>query len=160
MRSIRYFQYKKLLFFAFTIVITSLVLTGCEKDELDRQMEALCAKDGGNKVYETVALPADMFSESGQPFSSVKSRSQEGKLGSEYIYLNEIKILKEGDILKGEGRLLRGHIKIIRKSDSKLLGESIAYGRSGGDGFVLGHPSSNSCPKEGGPIEKSIFIKQ
>ncbi len=72
------------------MLITVLTLTGCEKDELDRQMEALCAKDGGNKVYETVALPADMFSESGQPFSSVKSRSQEGKLGSEYIYLNEI----------------------------------------------------------------------
>jgi len=44
------------------------VLTGCEKFALDRQMEDLCKKDGGVKVYETVTLPASMFDQLGDPF--------------------------------------------------------------------------------------------
>jgi hypothetical protein len=142
------------------LVLSSFVLTGCEKHELDRQMNALCAKDGGNKVYETVKLPAKMFSESGQPFFNEEKRSPENKLGSDYIYSREEEILKDGDIFKGQGRLTKSHITVVRKLDSKIMGESIEYSRGGGDGFVIGHPTSNSCANGGGPIEKSIFIKQ
>ncbi len=140
-------------------VVAVLALTGCEKYELDRQMQTLCEKDGGNKVYETVPLPANMFDESGYPFPGWRQRSKEERLGNDYSYLYESTIIKDGEPTKGEGKLWRSRVKIVRKSDGKLLGETIVYSRSGGDGIVLGHSTSNSCPTTGGPIEKSVFIK-
>lgn len=152
---------KRKIFLLICVLATFIpALSGCEKYALDRHMEELCEKDGGSKVYEVVKLPENMLTPSGKPFSSVEKNTGEGRLGDEYIYSNEIEILKDGNIMKGEGRLLRGHIKIFRKSDSKLLGESITYGRSGGDGIVLGHPSSSTCPKSGVKIENQIFIKE
>ncbi|UJP03539.1 MAG: hypothetical protein LZF85_03550 [Nitrosomonas sp.] len=37
-----------------------------EKARLDREVDRLCAIDGGIKVYETVVLPADKFDKSGR----------------------------------------------------------------------------------------------
>ncbi len=146
--------------FAMAVIAAFLALTGCEKDELDRQMQALCEKDGGNKVYETVPLPAHMFDKYGDPIFDPKAQYVDGELGNEYLYKREEKVLKSGDPFQGNGRLTRGNIKIIRKSDGKVLGESIQYTRAGGDGFVIGHPTAASCPKVGGPIEKFIFVKE
>jgi hypothetical protein len=134
-------------------------LAGCERYALDRQMEELCKQDGGNKVYETVVLPADMFDESGYPFPGWRDKLKIVRLGSGYTYEDENKVLDDGDPVKGEGKLLRNGIKIIRKSDLKILGESVYYIRVGGDGIVLGHPSGNLCPRGGAPIEKQVFVK-
>ena len=41
-----------------TFAALTTALAGCERWSLDRQMEELCKKDGGIKVYETVTLPA------------------------------------------------------------------------------------------------------
>lgn len=51
-----------------TLVSILLVATlaGCEKYELDRQMEALCKKDGGVRVYEKVHLPMNLFDTTGR----------------------------------------------------------------------------------------------
>lgn len=139
----------------------ALSLCGCEKDRLDKQMAELCKKDGGSKVYETVALPADMFDESGYPFPGWRDRQdKEDRLSKDYFYVREEIILKAGDPLKGEGQLSRFHTKIIRRSDSKLLGEKIFYTRTGGDGIVIGHFTMNTCPKTDEPIDKLIFIKR
>lgn len=147
-----------------TVFIMALVLSGCEKYELDRQMRALCEKDGGSRVYERVVLPANMFDQSGYPFPGWQSRLLKGdRLSPDYLYLEEEKILKAGEPFNGsgEGRLRRVQVKIVRKSDSKVLGETVGYFRAGGDGpFWWGHPSNNSCPKVGEPIEKLVFIKK
>ena len=51
-----------------TLAAALLLLTVCEKFALDRQMEELCKKGGGVKVYETVTLPPEMFDQWGVRF--------------------------------------------------------------------------------------------
>lgn len=145
------------LIFAWAVLIS--MLSGCEKYSLDRQMKELCEKDGGSKVYETVTLPADMFDEYGYPFPGWRKRLKGDRLSKEYLYIREEKILKDGKPSKGEGRLRRVNVRIIRKTDFKTLGETIGYFRAGGDGIVLGHHTTNACPKIGEPIEKLVFLK-
>jgi hypothetical protein len=147
------------------IVGMTLVLTGCEKFALDRQMEELCKKDGGVKVYETVTLPVSMFDQWGDPFPGWRAKVLQGKpeerLGSEYRYVVETIYLKQGDPLKGEGRLDRTSERIYRRDDGKLIGEAISYGRSGGDFIAYAHPTSKSCPvaQSESDLIRSVFIK-
>ncbi len=159
MKSLFLNEVRKFFLTLLPLLLIGLFLTGCEKTELDRQMQALCQKDGGVQVYEKVLLPESMFDESGYPFPGWRDRPKSEKLGKDYDYAREEMILKDGEPFKGQGRLTKSNIKIYRKSDRKLLGESISYGRAGGDGIVLGHPTTNSCPATGGPIEKSVFVK-
>jgi hypothetical protein len=138
-------------------------LPGCEKFALDRQMEELCKKDGGVKVYETVTLPSSMFDSLGDPFPGWPTRSSEDRFGPNYRFVVETQFLKSGDPQKGEGRLARTSKRIYRRVDGKLLGESITYGRSGGDFIAFAHPSSNSCPvypSEGDTVIRSVFLKR
>lgn len=154
------------------LVATSLAaillvsLGGCgSKYASDKEMQALCAKDGGMKVYETVVLPASEFSRYGEPLDRYRlgNPNPEDRLGPDYRWIEQTEFLKRGDTLKGEVQLIRGIQKISRRSDGKLLGESIEYGRSGGDLYVsllLGlHPSSSSCPTGQGSLVQTIFIQ-
>lgn len=146
-----------------TTLAATLLLPGCEKYALDRQMEELCAKDGGVRVYEKVVLPAEMFDENGDPFPGWTSRPPEQRLGSDYQLDYQTTYIKQGEPLKGEGRLSRHYWKVMRKIDRKILGEGISYGRSGGDFIVLGHFTSKSCPiqfEESRALIHSVFIKE
>jgi hypothetical protein len=145
------------------VTFAALALSGCEKFALDRQMEELCKKDGGVKVYETVTLPPDMFDQWGDPFPGWRGRPLEERLGSAYRYVVETVYLKQGDPLKGEGQLRRTSERIYRRSDGKLIGEAISYGRSGGDFIVYAHPTSNHCPiyqSDSEGLIKSVFRKK
>jgi len=137
--------------------------SGCEKFELDRQMEELCKKDGGVKIYETIILPPEMFDQWGDPFPGWRGRPIEERLGTEYRYVVETLFLKQGDPQKGEGRLDKTVTKIYRRRDGKLLGEATSFGRSGGDFIAFDHPSSKSCPSFQSDEEwviKSVFVKK
>jgi hypothetical protein len=122
------------------------LLSGCEKYALDRQMEELCKKDGGVKVYETVTLPPEMFDQWGNPFPEWGTRTLENRLGPDFLLITDKATLKNGEPLKGDGRLTRYTEKIYRRADGKLLGEAVEYGRSGGDFIVIEHPTSKHCP--------------
>jgi len=140
-------------------MISAVVSTGCyEQLALDWQMRGLCSEDGGRKVYETVMLPDEMFSERGEPFPQYRRNPLEERLGSEYRLILEIKTLKEGN-----PSLTRFHSLVVRKIDSKTLGESVAYSRVGGDLPGPWHPSFSTCPEglngEVGLV-RAIFIKQ
>lgn len=155
----------KRIVLAGAIVIAGFGLSGCEKAALDRQVEELCRKDGGVKVYETVMLPPEMFDQDGNPFPGWRARPLEDRLGPEYRYLRETSILKDGDPHKllSEGVLRRNSEKIIRVSDSKLMGESVVYGRTGGEAILLGHPSGTMCPTLKSADEtliRSVFINK
>lgn len=145
---------------AFALIIAAASLAGCERYALDRQMEELCKRDGGIKVYETVTLsPAEyevVFNH------VVKATTQEDYYGPAYRYVREQAVLigRGNDPEKGRGLLFRWHAAIFRRSDNRLLGEYISYGRSGGDGFTFGfHPSSKSCPRLDRGLAHSVFIK-
>ena len=62
------------------------LISGCEKFELDRQMEELCKKDGGVRVYETVKLPPELFDQNGDPFPGWRGRPDSERLGIGYAY--------------------------------------------------------------------------
>jgi hypothetical protein len=149
----------------FIVMIAFLSLTGCERYALDRKMEELCKEDGGVKVYEMVALPAHEFSPEGQPlFQHHTDRAPpEDRLGPDYRYVQRREILvgKSADIEKGEGQLSRWYEAVYRRSDGRLLGESVSYGRGGGDGFTFGfQPSGNYCPRPRVDLAKSIFLRE
>jgi hypothetical protein len=153
---------RKLATSYFITVIGMSLLSGCEKWQLDRQMEELCKKDGGVRVYETVKLPPEMFDQNGDPFPGWRGREPRDRLGDDYEYLFDVEDLVEGEPVKGEGRLSRYHRKIIRRSDKKLMGESITYGRSGGDFIAFPHSSSKHCPARHNDNDAihQVFLKQ
>lgn len=140
------------------VIITSLA--GCERYALDRQMEELCKKDGGIKVYETVTLTPEEYD---SVFNYVTTaKSQEERYGPAYraVIKKEILVGKEADPSKGGGQLSRWYFAIYRKSDNALLGEAVSYDRSGGDFFTFGfQPSGNVCPHFDRGFEQSIFLK-
>lgn len=125
------------------------------KSELDAEVKRLCAIDGGIKVYETVKLPADKFNEYGQ-INFYHPTQGENTLGPEYLFKQETTYYRQGN-----PEMSRSHYQVIRRSDNKLLGETILYGRGGGDLPGPWHDSSFRCPDpvEGEPnaLLKSIF---
>lgn len=140
------------------------ILAGCERWALDRQMEELCKKDGGVKVYETVKLPASEFSNTGQPLTRYipLAKSDADYLGPDYRYVRKRDILvgQQANAEKGEGQLTRWHHAIYRRSDGRLLGESVSYARAGGDGLTFGfQPSGKNCPVPSIDLAQSVFIK-
>jgi hypothetical protein len=155
------------------LAVAGLALAGCERWALDRQMEELCKKDGGVKVYETVILPASYFDSAGRiklgpsmPYGvnepNRKSTFQRIGDGDEYRLVEEVTVLKDGDPLHGQGRLRRILWKVVRVSDRKVMADAVMYGRSGGDFIVIDHPSSNHCPLrfgEAGAILSETFQK-
>ena len=154
-------EWKRTAFYVITLIGMSL-LSGCEKWQLDRQMEELCKKDGGVRVYETVKLPPEMFDQSGDPFPGWRGRPSSERLGNDYEYLFGVEYLVKGDPLKGQGELMRFHIQIIRRADIKLMGESVSYGRSGGDFIAFPHPTSKGCParQSDSDVIRQVFINQ
>ncbi|MBX9716300.1 MAG: hypothetical protein K2X42_06850 [Burkholderiaceae bacterium] len=144
--------------------MTMLSLAGCERWELDRQMEALCKKDGGIKVYETVTLPASEFGPGDEPLFKYRAiaRSRAQIFGPDYKYSNDHETLagKGANPETGSGQLVRLHWAIHRLADGKLLGEQVEYRRHGGDLFTFGfQPSSASCPSVKRDVAQLVFIK-
>lgn len=151
------------------MLLGATLLGGCaEKYELDKKMEALCKKDGGVNIYETVTLPASDFSENGFPLDRYwgSAKKPEDKLGPDYRYVHSSENIygENSDAFVGEGGVDRSVDRIYRRSDNKLLGENIEYWRSGGDHYIellLGmHPSSNHCPKPRNKFLTRIFKKE
>jgi len=139
------------------VAVTSfLSISGCEreKDRLDAEVRRLCAYDGGIKVYEQVALPADKFDRYGS--ISFYRRMSKEPLGSEYRFESKTDYYQ-----KGNPEMWRNYYGVIRRSDGKILGEAISYGRRGGDLPGPWHESSFRCPEHAGDASllKQIFVK-
>ncbi|MBU2478538.1 MAG: hypothetical protein KKA36_05560, partial [Gammaproteobacteria bacterium] len=131
--------------------------SGGRKIYYDRQVENLCAIDGGIKVYETVRLPADKFNQWGQ-INFFRPNKGDEALGPDYIYKSESRYLINGE--NGRVAILRHHDSVYRRLDKRLLGEQIGYARRGGDFPGPWHPSSFSCPNFGSEsILNKIFVK-
>lgn len=123
------------------IVVSALpILAGCEKARLDQQVKELCAKDGGIKVYETVKLPAEKLNQWSQP-NFYKPTQRENALGPEYSFMETRHYYRNGN-----PEMSRVHYQVYRRSDGKLLGETVLYGRGGGDMPGPWHESSFICP--------------
>jgi hypothetical protein len=146
--------------------LIAVAMSGCgSKYAADKEIQALCAKDGGIKVYEQVALSASDYNEYGEPLGRyIAGNPPEDWLGPDYKYEMLNSFVKRGDTLKGEIEISKFVSRVFRKRDGKLLGESISYSRKGGDLLVLlllgGHPSSSSCPEGQGSLVQTIFVRR
>ena len=140
------------------MVVASVLLpmTGCEreKDRLDAEVRRMCARDGGVKVYEQVTLPSDRFDEYGS-IASYHRISKE-PLGPDYHFETRIDYYR-----KGSPEMWRNYYRVTRRSDGKVLGESVSYSRRGGDLPGPWHDSSFQCPEHAGDASllKQIFVK-
>jgi hypothetical protein len=123
-----------------------------EKDRLDEDVRSLCAKDGGIKIYEEVKMPATMFDQFGVMVAP--DATEKRPLGSRYVLEEDTKYYR-----KGNPSLRREHAKIIRSSDSKVLGEFTSYHRVGGDLPGPWHDSTFVCPPNIGTatLKQSVF---
>lgn len=146
---------RKLLLIFVSAGLALVSLTGCEKYRLDAEVRELCAKDGGIKVYEVVALPENEFNEFGQV--SFYQAAQGSVLLTEYNLIKEERTYRSGN-----PRMWRTYFAVKRKNDGRILGESVGYTRFG-DGFEGPfHPSSFMCPEEFGEtlLLQRVFIKR
>lgn len=134
------------------------VTAGCATPSqlaVDAEVERLCAIDGGVKVYETVKLPADRFNQWGQ-INFYKPTQGENTLGPEYVFRRETTYYRQGN-----PDMFRMHTRIIRRSDGRLLGESVYYKRGGGDLPGPWHGSSFMCPDPtaANDVLRQVFVK-
>jgi hypothetical protein len=149
---------------ATTFFVTAL-LFGCgEKEAFDERIQTLCAKDGGTRIYEIVKLSKDQVDRWGMPRGENWDGSALGnKLGPDYRYSHSSQYLVRGDPLRGEVEMYRSIERVYRQTDGKLLGESVSYGRRGGDAYIellLGaHPSAAVCPVDDKSLVSRIFIQ-
>ncbi len=111
------------------------LITGCStltQMQMDAEVDRLCAIDGGLKIYETVTLSPEKFNKYNQ-INFYHPTKGENALGTEYIWKWDVKYLQPGGDPKADPRMGRDHFMVFRRSDGKLLGESISYSRYGGD---------------------------
>lgn len=141
----------------FLILLVLPFLTACttgpSKGQLDDEVRRLCAIDGGIKVYERVTLPAERFEKDGSIYIPSK---QVAKLEDKFYYESFQYFFQ-----KGNPEMWKSAYKVYRKTDNKLLGESIVYIRRGGDISGPWHESSIICPENAGTsfLMMQIFVK-
>lgn len=123
---------------------------------LDHQVRELCAKDGGVKVYETVTIPAEEYSEYASRNWVLPDKTH-AKPSDPYYCDSDIRFYQ-----KGNPRMTRTQHRIIRRSDGKVLGELIRYTRGGGGLPGPWYDSSFMCPAPANRSQQfapSIFLE-
>lgn len=121
----------------------------------DTKVREMCAKDGGISVYESVELPAVMFNKWGQ-INFYRPNQGENALGSEYLVKVETQFLRTEN---EDPVIMRFQSQVFRKSDGKLLVDSVSYARRGGDLPGPWHASSYRCPEHVKDILDELFVK-
>jgi hypothetical protein len=151
-------EFLVLIVLVFAIALWWIVPT-YRQARADASVKELRAKDGGFKIYESVELPAQRFDEFGEiRVPHAKSRGRD----DEFFYTSEITwIVPEGPGV-GDLAVWRGHDRLIRTRDNKLLGEAVYCGRHGGDPIGPWHPSSYGCPEKLDVkyLAQHVFTKQ
>jgi hypothetical protein len=141
------------------LLLVPLILGGCSRGaDADRIVRALCRKDGGLKVFETVVVPRAQFDRYGMPTGTEVHDSQTpGKMDPRYEMTSRAEVVRSEEPL-----VIKTIGKIIRKSDGKVLAEQILYGRMPTGSFLgnlLGmHPQGVVCP-ESESLMLRVFIK-
>lgn len=128
-----------------------------EMRRLDKEVDRLCAIDGGMRIFETVKLHATMFDEYGRPL--VPSGKDDTRFG--YFVRGEAKILSGPRQAPG-ARLIRDMTQVVRSKDDKVIAERVIYVRSGGYWLegIPGIGRGKNCPDpESMDIRAKVFSK-
>lgn len=143
------------------VLIVYIGPSSYRKAQMDKEVDRLCAVDGGIRVYESVSLPSDQFNKWGDPkIPSSRNREAERAL---YNIHSEVRAVVKGDEHgRGQPTLNRFYSKVVRKADERVLGESISYGRSGGDPESPFHPSHYAgctAAANSKDLLRAVFVK-
>lgn len=153
-RSISVLKKVLALVVGFAILSAPVLVSNGMKVYYDRQVRELCAKDGGVRIYETVRLPAEKFDEL-KRVNFVLPDKTRAEPADEYYSETDRHYYR-----KGNPEVSRRQYRIIRRSDQKILGELVLYGRGGGDLPGPWHGSSFTCPDPTQVhFESTIFVK-
>ena len=140
------------------VLIIILVLAVCffegRKAYWDHKVREMCEKDGGMEIYERVNLDEKeyrLYIDSLGNFTIPREdKAPENlKIISKYISTY---------IHRNNPEVRRFELQIIRRSDNRLLGTMISYGRAGGD-LVAFHPSIYSCPEKSENLFTAVVNK-
>lgn len=144
---------------ALTLAIAVLLLAaGCEraKTKLDREVDRLCAIDGGVHIYETVKLGKDNFGSDGEAFPQYRAQViSGGGLGPNYKWNSITKKIVDGD-----PSLTKWEQVISRVQDGKVMGRRIVYVRGGGDLPGPWAPSEYSCRNVPLDLTQKVFLRE
>lgn len=148
------YQRKLIIAASLGVLVAPWVISTAVKWHYDQQVRALCAKDGGIKVYETVKLPAERFNQWGQLLIPDEKNSMNLKMNTDF-YRETL----HQELRTGNPHLRRGHYKIFRRVDGQLLGEAVNYARVGGDLPGPWIESSFGCPQNSDitDLKKAVF---
>ena len=142
------------------IALLALANGGCEraKTRLDREVDRLCAIDGGVHIYETVTLPKENFGPDGEVFPQYRADVRSGGgLGPDFRWTSVTTKLVDGD-----PSLVRWEDVISRVADGKALAKRVIYIRGGGDWPGPWATSEHSCAGIGlgSSLTRQVFIKE
>ena len=143
---------------ALVAIVVGLANYERPKTKLDREVDRLCAVDGGVHIYEAVTLAKENFGPNGEVFPQYRHLFLEGKhLGPDYYEIGEKVLLHSGD-----PALQKDRLAIVRRRDDKILGEFINYKRSGGDMPGPWEPSHWGCPQsyQSGTFYQRVFLRE
>lgn len=129
-----------------------------EMRRLDKEVDRLCAIDGGMRIFETVALPATKFSKYGRPLVP----SGQDDTGFGYFVQGEAKTLSGPGQAPG-ARLIRDLTQVVRSKDDRVIAQRVIYMRSGGYWLegVPGIGHGKTCPDpESMDIRANVFIRE
>jgi hypothetical protein len=120
----------------------------------DAQVREMCAKDGGNSVFEKAAIAPEQLRDWGG-VGGVLGLPNESDQATKIPFFRRT---KDQVVHAGSPLVMRLETEFVRRSDSKLLARSVSYYRRGGDFPTWGHESTYGCTTDSKPIETEIFI--
>ncbi len=117
----------------------------------DWLVDRMCKVDGGVTVYETVLVSKEKYKDviEGIVTSEKNTPTDEYYRDLDSYYYRT-----------GQPDVWRNRYKVVRRSDGKILGESIFYLRRGGNFPGPWHESGYRCPKNAPGLTSLIFLKE
>ena len=140
------------------LVVFAFLFCEANKAYWDHKVKEMCEEDGGVTVFEKVKLTEEEFKKlGGNKYGQISVPSVRLSKNDDPYYSKHLTI----QVRKGFPNIFKYESRIFRKSNNKLLGLMISYGRGGGD-FPTGfHPSHFGCADLKTirlDVEKQVFV--
>lgn len=140
------------------LVILLASVTGCVTPNqrlYDAEVDRLCAKDGGMRVFEQHPLPSSNFDENGYLKLPANSTWQ-AVVGPAFKYVYEKELIKGSQAQSA--RVWRYSQKLFHAGSERLVGEAVLYVRAGGD-LLGGFTESNYRCGAKADLLQNVFFK-
>jgi hypothetical protein len=138
------------------IVMLVAGIGGCEatKAYYDWRVRQMCEKDGGATVIDRISIgPETLEKMKGVAGGALIPHESERKTEIPVYWRSDARTIRDGYLSVSRTELIA-----IRRSDGKVLGKAVYYGRTGGDfPFTASEPSHFQCP-QAAELERKLFV--